>query len=457
MDAFSSGLIELAEACCATRGEDLPAPVRARAIGILADDVGAILSAAKEPEIEAAHAAALRRGSRPEATVYLPGLHRVSFEDALYLNAMAGCWCETDEGYRPVTCHAGLYVLPALLAEAERADLRLDDVIRCLVLGYEICARLAECFRFPTPRVHAHALFAPVGAAAATLLARNAPAPTLARGIATAATLASIGPRTHLARGYLSRNLWAATGAVAGWQAAGMAQIGIHAGTEAPMDVYGEILGGAGHVSALTDGLHEGWAVSKGYHKLYACCQHGHSAVEAALDCVSDPAYDADRIHRIEVETHPLAIGLSNRSPETILGAKFSMEHMVAAPLRYGHGGQAAFSSVALDDPIVARLRTLVRLGPMTPPADPRFDRASRVVVHLADGEALDRTCLVATGSPDRPLTDTAFLDKLREAGGDVLPGLASFVETSARGLGELAWRDVVETMRGEPAQRAAV
>ncbi|WP_051241424.1 MmgE/PrpD family protein [Stappia stellulata] len=456
MDAFSSSLIELAEACRDTRATDLPQPVRDRAARVIADDIGAILSAASEPEIAAVLAAAVERGGPAEATVYLPGLHRVVFEDALYVNAMAGCWCELDEGYRPVTCHAGLYVMPALLAEADRSDLSLDEVLRCLVLGYEICARFAECFRFPTPRVHAHALFAPVGAAAATLLARDASAEALARGIATAATLASVGPRTHLARGYLSRNMWAATGAVSGWQTAGMAAIGIGAGPEAPHDVYGEILGGAGRTAALTEDLGTQWAITKGYHKLYACCQHGHSAVEAALECAADPAFNPDAVRAIEVQTHPLALGLSNREPQTILGAKFSMEHMVAAALHYREGGQAAFSSATLNDPALARLRNLVTLGPITPPQDPRFDRPSRLILRMADGSALERTCLVSTGSPDKPLAEAAFLAKLREAGGAVLPGLAAFAETASRSAGDRAWRSVVEDMRRTPNERTA-
>ncbi|WP_051631245.1 MmgE/PrpD family protein [Afifella pfennigii] len=456
MDAFSAGLLELAEACHATAANELPPQVRQRAVRVISDDVGAILSAAGEPEIEAALAAATKRDGRPEASVYLTGLPRLTFEDAIYLNSLAGCWCELDEGYRPVTCHAGLYTLPALLAEAERWELSVDDVVRCLVLSYEICARIAECFRFATPKVHAHALFAPIGAMAATLLARRAPALTLAQGIATAATLASIGPRVHLARGYLSRNLWSATGAVAGWQAAGMVEIGIHAGQEAPLDVFGDLLGGAGRTEALTEGLREDWAICKGYHKLYACCQHGHSAVEAALACATDPAFEVNKVGDIEVQSHPLALGLSNPRPQTILGAKFSMEHMVAAALRYEEGGQTAFSSASLDDPVVARLRERVQLRPISPPKDPRFDRASRVIVHLEDGVALDQTCLVSTGSPDRPVSEAAFADKLRKAGGDTLPGLAGFAEAGGAGIGQLAWRAVVEEMRRPPTQAAA-
>ena len=45
-------------------------------------------------------------------------------------NAVAADWLELDEGYRVVPCHAGLYVIPALLAEAETATdaHRISDI-----------------------------------------------------------------------------------------------------------------------------------------------------------------------------------------------------------------------------------------------------------------------------------------------------------------------------------------
>lgn len=444
MDTFTTALSTLTETCTRIAVTDLPAPVRQRATRVLTDNLGAMLAAEDEPEIRAADANALSRGRPGEASLIRSGLPRVACEDALWLNSMACCWCELDEGYRPVTCHAGLYVLPALLVEAERHALTLDEVLRCLVLGYEICTRLALCFRFLPPRVHAHALFSPVGAAAATLLARGAAADCLAHGIAGAATLASLGPRTHLARGYLTRNIWSATGAVAGWQAAGMTELGICAGLEAPEDVYGSILGGSGDVAAITDGLGTRWAILDGYHKVYACCQHGHSAVEAALACAVAPDFSPDKVAQIEVHTHPLALDLSNKAPQTILGAKFSVEHMVAAALVYRTGNQAAFSTSALNDPAVMALRSKVELSLISPFQDPRFDRPSRVIVRMFDGTALDETCLVSTGSPSRPLSDTVFTEKLRVLGGKSLPGLAALVDTDGAEMGAQDWPTVL-------------
>ena len=58
------------------------------------------------------------RGGRPRTD-------RIS---AAVANGLAGDWIELDEGFREVPCHAGVYVLPALLAEAETGNLRFGEL-----------------------------------------------------------------------------------------------------------------------------------------------------------------------------------------------------------------------------------------------------------------------------------------------------------------------------------------
>src|SRR5256885_2487954 len=41
-------------------------------------------------------------------------------------NGAAATWCELDEGYRLAPAHAGAYILPALLAEAEATGADTD-------------------------------------------------------------------------------------------------------------------------------------------------------------------------------------------------------------------------------------------------------------------------------------------------------------------------------------------
>jgi len=424
MTSIDAAMHDLCDWAAACRWVDVPGPIRRRGLMVLADDLAAMIAGADEPELHRYRETLLRRDETAEATLIAPALPRVGRMGAAAHNGLAGNWAELDEGFRPVTCHAGVYILPALLAEAEVRGESLSAVLRALVLAYDIAARVALAYRFPSPRVHAHAGFGSLAAAAAIALLRGADGAGLLSAVGAGATLAHIGPRGHLVEGILIRNGWAPAGGVAGMLAADWAEAGVGGAASSVAGVYGEILGGAGALGELTAGLGQEWMIARGYHKLYACCQHGHPSVEAALMLRAEEGVAAEDIAEILVASHPLACSLPNANPTTTLGAKFSMPHMVAAPFVYGTGGAEAFTAAALANPAVARLRRLVRIEPYAPLPPPPHDRPARVTVTLRDGRCLSRECLSARGNPDRPLDDAALADKVAGLSAPVLPGL---------------------------------
>lgn len=430
-EAADAGLAALCDWAATLPVEALPPAILARAMAVLADDIGAAVSAAPEPELVALRALILARPGPAEATLLAPGLPRTSRQAAAAYNAVSGCWNELDGGFRPVTCHAGVYVLPALLAEAEATGLSLAALLRALVLGYEIVARIASAYRFGTPKVHAHAAFAPVAAAAGLSLARRLPPEALLRAVTGAATMASLGPRGHLVSGVMIRNGWAAAGAACGALAADWAMCGFGGAAHSVRDVYGTLLEGQLQPQALTEGLGEHWSVSLAYHKLFACCQHGHPTIDALLALMAHRPVDPAAVTDILIETHPLALTLGTTAPTTTLGAKFSMPHMAATTLVHCSGGAEAFGAASLDHPEVARLRGLVRLAPYDPLPAPPHDRPARVSLTLADGTVLRGECLSAPGNPDRPIDAEALRGKVASMAGPALPGLVQALDSA--------------------------
>src|SRR5204862_1431941 len=137
--------------------------------------------------------------------------------------------------------------------------------------------------------------------------------------------------------------------------------------------VYSTVHGGTADPERLTANLGSEWGILDGYMKVYACCQHLHSTVEALLAMREASSTEAplDDIDEIAVETHPLALPLVNPRPTTTLGAKFSLPHAVGAVLATGSGGAEAFMSGTLADPMIARLRDRVRVTAYAPLPDP--------------------------------------------------------------------------------------
>lgn len=355
--ATAEGIRALLAWAVTVRPADVPAPVMRKAALIVADDVAAAIAAQDEPEVQRVHEQLLRDGARAEASLFRSGTARTDRISAALANGIAGSWCELDEGYRFAACHAGLYTLPALLAEAESRGLSIAEVLFAAVVAYEVTARFARCWVFPAPGLHPHPQSAAIGGAIASALARRFDASLTLDAVTAASTLISPGDYQHAIDGALVRNVWAAVGTANGMRCADWAQCGIGGHAGSPYAIYTERLGQPPAPEALTTALGEEWAITRGYHKIHGCCQSTHSAVEATLAARAGmpPATSATDIRRIVLDTH--RPGMTNPDPATTLAARFSFEHVVATAQVHGHARADAFAATTLDDPVIGALR----------------------------------------------------------------------------------------------------
>jgi len=433
---------------------DIPRPVLARAATVLADDLAAMIGARDEPEVARFHRRVIERARHQEATVFRGGNARIARMDAAVANAVAADWLELDEGYRPTPCHAGLYILPSLLATAETEDRSCGELLRAIVLGYEVVTRIARGWKQRALNMQSHGRYSAVGAASATSLLQRLDAGTMFNAVTAAATLVNPSPRTHLVAGALVRNVWPAQGAWSGLMAVEWAGCGIAGSPDAFHDVYSDVFGGTTEPAALTEGLGTSWALLEGYTKLYACCQHLHATVEALLD-LRPAVLEAgaiDGIESVEIATHALARPLMNARPDTTLGAKFSLPHAAASALVMGSGGAEAFAFETLARSDIERLRRKVKVKPYGRDLPPPNDRPARAEVKLGDGRVLSAECLSARGGADRPLPLSTVDDKLAALAAPAYPAIAATL-APIRALDDKAlqrgWRQTVDAFVG--------
>jgi 2-methylcitrate dehydratase PrpD len=450
------GMRELVTWAAATQADAIPEDVVRRAALVLADNIAALVAVESEPEVESAQALFASRASAHEATVFNRSRTRVDRYAAAAANGTAATWCELDEGYRLAPAHAGAYILPALLAEAEAAGASTLEVLRALALGYEIVGRCAQAFPFAAVTVHPHAAFGTLGAAAAVGLVRGFAAEPLLAAATSGVTMVFAGPYNHALEGALVRNAWTGISAWAGMRAADLAPLGFGGLAESAYDVFVGCFGTAAEPSALTAELGQRWAIASGYHKLFACCQYAHSAVEASLalgDRLVASGRTSDDIAEIVVETHPRGLTLIEVDPPTVLSAKFSMPHAMAAAAVRGSGGQAAFARDTLEDPAIARLRRVVRLVPYAPIEAWPKDRPGRVTWRLCDGAVLTECVESARGGLDKPFGTDELLDKIDELTRSTFPAMPAVLRQLVghpQGLASTPWRECVANMTGK-------
>lgn len=446
--AWQAGLMARVDSLA--RGDvGLDDETRRRAALVVVDDLAAMVAGADEPEVVRLSGHAAKAGPGTDA-LHVTGL-RSSRSWAACVNAVAANWNELDEGYRPATCHGGLYALPAAMAETQASGGTVGDLLRAVVAGYEVATAYARVLPPERPLLlHPHATLSPIGAAAAVAFARGHDGPGVPAAVAVAATLAAVGPFVHATDGVMARNGWVGHGAMAGFTAVEMAQAGIGADESAAFTVLHQCLGYPVNEGEF-DNPWTRWAIHDGYHKSYACCQYAHSAVEASLELARGPLAGVvpERITSIVVSTHPLAMPLDDISPTTALGGKFSVPHTVAAVLARRSAAPSVFSGELLNDPAIARLRSLVEVEAYEGSLKPPFDRPARVRVTLDSGESHVAECRSAEGGPDRPLMDGDVLAKAELLTARTRPEFARVAAALVNGAldDDAPWAEALEGM----------
>ncbi|MCC6710665.1 MAG: MmgE/PrpD family protein [Gammaproteobacteria bacterium] len=439
-------LMRWAAGACA---HPLPEPVRRRAAMILVDDIGAIVAGSREPQVKRAREGFMRTASSAaEATVLADGAPRLDRYSAACANGMAITWCELDEGFRNAACHAGAYTIPALIAEAEARGLSVVQVVRAVCVAYEVTTRFALAYPFPGFCVHPHAAFATIGAAAAVSLVRGHDAKMMQDTITGAASMTFAGPFDTAVEGSLVRNGWTAAGAWVGMRAADWAEAGIAGGIDTPYDVFATNFRTRAIPEALSEGLGMGWSVTDGYHKMFACCNYAHAAVEATLDLRSRlQKYKISEIEEIVVETGPGGLALTTVEPETVLAAKFSIPHAVAAATQLGTGGAAAFAYGTLHDAAIAGLRRRVKLAAFADVGPPPRDRPARVTWKFLGGTEISAVVENPRGGADQPFDEPTLLSKLAENTRAVFPAAPKLLAAIIAGEKPALARDWRETV----------
>ncbi|WEK50224.1 MAG: MmgE/PrpD family protein [Candidatus Kaistia colombiensis] len=324
-----------------------------------------------------------------------------------------GSILEMDDVHRAALLHPGPIVIPAALAAA-RDDTRAEDFLDAVIRGYEAMIRLGSAvgpghYAF----FHNTATCGGFGAAAAagSLL-----------GLDEAALAAALGNAGSVAGGLwqcrneavMTKTLHLAEAARRGLVAARLAAHGFTGPRfilEGPQGFFAATCPGASPNDVVA-GPESGWKIAETSFKPWPACRHAHAAIDAAL-ALRDKIADRP-IAGIDIETYADAKLFCDRpAPETVLQAKFSLQHAVAVTLSDGPPPLAAFDLPALGRPDLAALRevaTVAASARFTAPYPRHF--GSAVAVRLTSGETLSHSVADAWGDTENPVSDAALLAK---------------------------------------------
>jgi 2-methylcitrate dehydratase PrpD len=382
------------------RCERLPADVEAKARLLLLDTLGCLIAGLRHADVRQ-FAQALTAAFPGD--VAWPGSDiKLAPAGAAALGAAAACWDEACEGHAGAHGRPGLPVVPTLLALASAQDVRLSDLLLCLVSGYEVGCRAGEAWRIPEG-LHVDGSWHSLGVAAAAARLIDGPK-AMQAAIETAACQIPASLYLPITAGSVVRNTYSAHAALLGLVCAGAARAGFGVPDGALEDARRYVLRTAQPAGTTPAGE---WTILSGYLKPYAGVRHTHYGVEAALRLRARPGLSPTDIGQIKLTTYEEAVRYcGNRAPQTAIQAQFSLSYAVAAALVLGDLGPDAYGD-ALSDPQIAQLEQRVSID-----IDRNRTRRGARLDIVCGNTTLSETVDSVTGDPERPMTRDEAVEK---------------------------------------------
>jgi 2-methylcitrate dehydratase PrpD len=392
----------LADFAAGLSAPDMLPVVAERVRWILADCVGCIVAGNRQTEVR--RFAGLRGASAGGAASVLGTGFGLAPADAAVVNGMAGTWHDLDEGNLHTKGHAGIQIVPALLAEAEARRLPGHAVTLALAAGYEVGCRVygATSARLA---VHPHGTFGPLAAAVALARLRALPARRMARVIAIAAGLGLASSRATLAEGATVRNAFTATSGASAFLALDLEEAGIVGEADPFASMFGAILGTSFDPTLCVDGLGTRWRLLRNFFKQHPSVRYAHSALDLVDDIrAAHGPISPPRIVAVGIETYAMAAMLAGHHVATPFGTRFSIPFLVAARLLEAEeaidgDGSAVF---ARTDVHALAQRVQVRENPLYAAQYPELQPSSMVIA-LDDGRTLRAEAQHIRGEAERP------------------------------------------------------
>lgn len=390
--------------CRDLSAETLPAPVREQAKLVLLDTLGVILSGSRAAEVDRMFSR-LAAGAGGHETVTCPGrAARLPILPAVLVNGMAGSNQEWEEGNSRAMGHPAIQLVPALLAESERAGLPGAKLIPAFVAAYEAACRISRASAIRRG-LHPTGTWGVVGSAAGVGLLRGRRAEELA---AVADIAASYAFSPYVKNSFAGRSVactFAAMVNFIGVLANDFFDAGIRADAASLEMTFSRFVSESFDPAVLSEGLGDSYAVAENYIKPYPACRFAHPALEALGALLGEHAPAPPAVERIRVWSFKAAVHGGGEPPGNLEAMRFSIPFLTAVRLVHGAGGLERLTDAQREDPQVIALSRRVELI-----LEPEYEALrplrspARVEIVLKDGRRLTQEILDCLGDPANPM-----------------------------------------------------
>ena len=361
------------------------------------------------------------QGGAEESLVFLRR-ERYPARLAAFMNSVYGHGAELDDGNKKAGGHAGVHLIPAVFALADKLGSSNEDVLLALATGYEAYIRISSAAQpgLIARGFHSTGMAGTLACAAACARLYRMDAQGIEDAIALATTMCG-GLLSYGDSRPAIKPLNPGKAAENGLFAAMLA----HEGVQGPKEA---LEGQNGWFHAVTDAVHVDFLKGSDhlllhdcYFKLYPSCRHTHCGIDAAT--ALHARVRAEDIEAVRVHIYPNAIRLAGiRIPKDGDETKFSIQYTLACALLNGRYGVEDMDVSNIDGAVLELIGKTELIPDAAMEDRSRGIRGTRVVVEKKNGERIEETVLVPKGDPENPLRREDIIAKLKACG----RGLAS-------------------------------
>lgn len=357
---------------------------------------------------------------------------------AAFMNSVYGHGAELDDGNKKAAGHAGVHLIPAVFALADKLSSDNEDVLIALATGYEAYIRISSAAQpgLVNRGFHSTGMAGTLACAAACARLYHLDVLGIENAIALATTMTG-GLLSYGDSRPAIKPLNPGKAAENGVFAAMLAYEGVQGPTES-------LEGPNGWFHAVTDEVDEGCLNGSDhlllhdcYFKLYPSCRHTHCGIDAAI--VLHNRVKVEEVDTVNIYIYPNAIKLAGiKIPKNQDETKFSIQYTLACALINGSYGIADMNPLRLTKNVLALIERTHLIPDAAMEDRGRGIRGTRIEIIKKDGEVLEETVLVPKGDPEKPLNRGDIIKKLRVcaqglADEDALMKLVKAIESIGR------------------------
>lgn len=332
---------------------------------------------------------------------------------------------ELDDIILGALSHPGAVVVPAALAVAEEAQASGTDLLRGIVAGYEVMARVGAALGHDHNNrgFHTTGIAGPVASAVAAGVVMGLEVETILSAVGTACSSASGIKAFTQGTGGMVKRMHAGRAAESGVLAIELARRGFAGPLQAVDGRFGllEVIGGE-HVypERLDDRLGSDFAIARVWIKAYACCGLIHSTMHALEEIRSAHAVVPSAVRSVLVRTSRRAVEQNgDPDPQETMTAQYSIPFCAGVALTADARSPQPFMPDNLWDERVRGIAARTRLD-VDPAMDAEYPAhfGAHVEVELESGARHARTVLDPHGTAADPFTRPEAEAKFRTLAG---------------------------------------